>query len=126
MVNPALSAQLPHDGIDPWETSLAVRPSLELDFLCGVVDFVFASDQFGLCVNFRGEMPGNESTVAIVVSLAKRPSQRCLCREVHVSEVQLTRHRSGWFADWFLGLAALFNDIERAVIQVAATQGAKV
>lgn len=66
-MNPAFLAKLSHDGIDPGEASRACRPALEPDVFLLVVYFVLSGDEFGLDVDFAGQMPGDEPAVTVVV-----------------------------------------------------------
>ena len=96
VVYPSFLAQLAHQGIDPWEAGYAEFPALEPGFCFWGVDVVVACYEPVRWIQFRGEMPGDESAVGVADCLSEGVAQGRLRGEIHVPEEQLPDQVGGY------------------------------
>lgn len=125
VVDPAFVAELAHQSVYPGEPRLPELPAPEPFLRFGGIDHVLTRDEVGGWVDLRGEMPGDEADVGIVVCLGEGVAERGLSGEVHVSEEELADevrgHRGGLF-----GVGGFSDDGEDAVVEEADGEGAEV
>ena len=126
VVDPALEAELAHQGVDPGEAGAAFFPAGEPFVGEGRVDGVVggAGAGVGRGVDGGGEVPGDEAAVAVVVGLGEGVPEDGLRAEIHVAEEELADEvggDGGLFAFWVFR-----EDVLDAPVEEADGEGAEV
>lgn len=113
MVNPALKAELTHQRVNKWKTSVPGFPAPEMRFGLRIVDVIGTRDKTISRGDSRRQMPGNETTVSIIVRLCEQIALRSLCAKIHVAEEKLAcetcRGLGGFLAFLFVGRDCILN-----------------
>lgn len=123
VVDPAVVAELAHEGVDPGEAGCAGLPAAEPGLGLVAVDVVVARGEARVRVALGGEVPGDEAAVGVGGRLGKGRAEGGLGGEVHVAEEDLAdealRGRGGARAEGV-------DDLLDAVVEEADGEGAKV
>lgn len=71
VMDPAVVAELAHEGVDPGEAGDAGLPAPEPCLCLLVVDVVVARDEAGFWIALGGEVPGDEAAVRVRCCLSE-------------------------------------------------------
>lgn len=123
VMDPAVVAELAHEGVDPGEASDAGLPALEPYFCLLVVDVVVACDETGFWIALGGEMPGDEATVRVRCGLSEGCAEGGVGGKVHVAEEDLTDEALGRGRGCF---AVGLDDFVDAPVEETYGEGAEV
>lgn len=93
VVYPPFLSELAHQGVNPGKACLAPFPAIEPGFGFGTIDVVVAGYETIRWVNFGGQMPWDESAMAVSICLSEGIAESCLSPEIHIPAFR-SQHRS--------------------------------